>query len=185
MFNMVYILSFLAVVLALMLWTSFNRGKADRILRGITILALLTYLGSWLVQVAPIDYKLEVLVRDLLVIAASGAVFSFVAQKRKLFVLLLAITIGAGYWYYKTQLTQSFPYQIPMSEMTIDKQGELLVELKHQLSNNELVSLNSWMERNRATYKRAFQDIENPEMTELVDFIVTALDQFYWEYQQR
>lgn len=171
MLSITYIISFLAIILGLLFWTSFNSGKADRIFRGITLTAILAFLGSWLVQVAPVEYKLEVLVRDLLVIAASGAVFSFVARQRKLFVLLLALTLAGGYWYVKNELGDRFPFK--MSDASgLSLEGEYLVELRPNSTAIELELLAAWAKENKVKYEWAFQDIQDKAITDLDDYIL-------------
>ena len=174
MLNLVYLISFGVIILGLLLWTNFNSEKADKIFRGMTLTALLAYGLSWLFQVAPVEYKLEIAFRDLLVVAASGAVFTYVARKRKLFLLLLSITIAIGYWYYKTELTQSFPFEVT-STSEIDETGELLIELKAGLSDNEMQEFQSWANQNRVTLQTAFDDIIRIEDTDLDDYWVLDL----------
>ena len=179
MFNLVYIIGFLVVIFGLLLWTSFNGKKADKLFRGITITAILAYLGGWLVQVAPVDYKLEILIRDLLVIAASGAVFTYVAKMKKLFLLLLAMTIGGAYWYYKTQLTTTFPFvaDITTSEVVMDPSGELLVELHPGTMQSDLSEFKSFVEENNLTYTPAFSGIADPDATDLDDYLLVDVPQ--------
>jgi thermitase len=172
---MLYIIAFAAIVLALLLWSSFNARKANRIFQGMTLLAILTFLGSWLAQAAPLDYKFEVLARDLLVIGAMGAVFTYVAQRKKLFFVLLIATVIGGYFYIKTVLQDTFPFQEKTEQLSLASDGELLVELKHNLSDQEKADLEQWMQDNRASYQIAFPEIRNPEQTELDDFILVDL----------
>ncbi|MEM6378976.1 MAG: S8 family serine peptidase [Bacteroidota bacterium] len=171
MLSITYIISFLAIILGLLLWTSFNSEKTERFFRGITVVAILAFLGSWLAQVAPVEYKLEVLVRDLLVIAASGAVFTFVARKRKLFLLLLAITIAGGYWYLKNELGDRFPFKMADTN-GLSIEGEYLVELTPNRSTAEMDQLKSWAEKNKVQYEWAFTDIQDEESTDLDDYLL-------------
>lgn len=175
MLSLYYILAFVAAVIALLLWTSFNAKKANRFFQVMTLTALIAFLGSWFVQAAPVDYKLEVLARDLLVIGAMGAIFSFVAQKRKLFLLLLILTIGGGYLYVKTVLKGTFPFQEKSVVVFDNQDGELLVELKHNLSHSEKEQLDTWMKNNNSSYSVAFPELRNKDWTELDDFILVNL----------
>lgn len=172
---MLYIIAFATVVFSLLLWSSFHARKTNRIFQGMTLLAILTFLGSWLAQAAPLDYKFEVLARDLLVIGAMGAVFTYVAQRKKLFFLLLVLTLLGGYFYIKTVLKGTFPFQEKTEQLSLAVDGELLVELKHELSAAEKASLEQWMRENGATYRIAFPEIRDPEQTELDDFILVDL----------
>ena len=172
---MLYIIAFATVVFSLLLWSSFNARKANRIFQGMTLLAVSTFLGSWLAQTAPLDYKFEVLARDLLVIGAMGAVFTYVAQRKKLFFLLLVLTVLGGYFYIKTVLKDTFPFQEKSEQLSLAGDGEILAELKHELSASEKASLEQWMRDNGASYRIAFPEIRDPEQTELDDFILIDL----------
>jgi len=172
---MLYIIAFAAVILALLFWSSFNAKKANRFFQGMTLLAILAFLGTWVAQTAPLDYKFEVLARDLLVIGAMGAVFTYVAQRKKLFFLLLILTVVGGYFYVKTVLQDTFPFQEKTEQLSLAQDGEVLVELKHNLSAQEKEALEQWMQENRATYQIAFPEIRDPEQTELDDFILVDL----------
>lgn len=172
---MLYIIAFVALVLALLLWSSFNAEKTNRLFQGMTLVAILAFLGAWLVQVAPLDYKFEVLARDLLVISAMGAVFTYVAQRRKLFLLLLVLTVAGGYLYIKHVLQDTFPFREKTEQRIVAADGEILAELKHQLSDSEKIMLEQWMQQNRATYQVAFPRIQSPGQTELDDFILVDL----------
>lgn len=172
MFSLTYIVAFAAVIIGLLLWTSFNARKTNRFFQVMTLVALITFLGSWLTQVAPVEYKLGVLARDLLVIGAMGAVFSYVAQKRKLFILLLILTVGGGYLYIKTVLKDTFPFQEKSERIFSDEEGEILAEIKHTLSSAERRQLNTWAEQNKATYTVAFPELRDKDQTELDDFIL-------------
>ncbi|HKK73789.1 MAG TPA: hypothetical protein VJ953_01845, partial [Saprospiraceae bacterium] len=124
---MLYIIAFAAVILALLFWSSFNAKKANRFFQGMTLLAILAFLGTWVAQTAPLDYKFEVLARDLLVIGAMGAVFTYVAQRKKLFFLLLILTVVGGYFYVKTVLQDTFPFQEKTEQLSLAQDGEVLV----------------------------------------------------------
>ncbi len=173
MISSIYLISFFAIILGLIFWARFESGKADRLFRIMTIGALLTYFGSWVAQIAPVDYKVEVIVRDLMVIAASGAVFTWVARKRKLFILLLAVVVAAGYWYYKNVLEpSSFPYVMEQSEIELDSSGELLVELVPDFTPTQISALEDFLMDHNANYEIAFPDIQRADWTDLDDYIL-------------
>ena len=165
---LVYGLALLGALFALIFWFRFREKKVAGAFRALFFLSILTYLGSWLSQAAPMDYKFEVLIRDLVFIGVLGTAFSYIANLRTAFWIGLLLTVGGGYYYYKTILRPTFPFQEQTTESTLSPDGELLIELQQ---GSDLEMLRSLLDQYNLTVERAFFP-ERPEATDLDDFYV-------------
>ncbi len=165
---LVYGLALLGALFALIFWFRFREKKVAGAFRALFFLSILTYLGSWLYQAAPMDYKFEVLIRDLVFIGVLGTAFSYIANLRTAFWIGLLLTLGGGYYYYKTILRPTFPFQEKTTLTTLDPDGELLIELEQ---GSDLEMLRSLLDQYNLIVERAFFP-ERPEATDLDDFYV-------------
>jgi len=165
---LVYGLALLGALFALIFWFRFREKKVAGAFRALFFISILSYLGSWFFQAAPMDYKFEVLIRDLVFIGVLGTAFSYIANLRTAFWIGLLLTIGGGYYYYKTILRPTFPFQEKTTQTTLDPDGELLIELQQ---GSDLETLRSLLDQYNLTVERAFFP-ERPEATDLDDFYV-------------
>jgi thermitase len=160
----IYVFGFVMAFITLGLWFGAPKDKFRRIFQ----LMLLTSLGLYGLSIAgfhaPLTYKMQTLFRDLLFLGVFGAAFSRLAGWKKSFWLGFGVSILALFWFSKGFLNFSFPYH---ENIPLDKQGELLIELKEGRSIGEL---HRWTQRYGLTYKRAFY----PKQTAFTD-----LDNYY------
>jgi len=172
---MLYPVAFIALALALFIWTVLQDRSAQPLFRGISLLAIFLFLAVWWLQPAPLAYKLGIVARDLLVIGGVGALYAYVAQRRKWFLVLAVATILGGYLYVNKTVRYSFPFSEGDSGQQLAPDGEWLVELRSGLQAKEKAQLDRWMQRHQAQYREAFPQIDLPDQTELDDFIVVDL----------
>lgn len=163
---LIYGLSLLLALTMLILWFRFQDKSAAAAFRNLFFLSLLAYFGSLFTQVAPMSYKLEVLIRDLVFIGVFGTAFSYIARLRAAFWIGLIMTVAGGFYYYKTILRPSFPFQQPAKQITLDAEGELLIEVKQGADLQRLAPL---FEQHDLDVTRAFSP-QRPEATDLDDF---------------
>jgi len=124
-----YSVGFLTLIFSLILWFRFRDNLVGGIFGGLAILGLIGIVSGTLTADAPFDYKLETLMRDLLFIAISGAIFSYLAKLKRIFWLALAISAGGIFFFYKRYVTSNFPYDQNVASVELAEDGELLLEL--------------------------------------------------------
>ncbi|MCB9082198.1 MAG: S8 family serine peptidase [Lewinellaceae bacterium] len=164
-----YVLSFLVVFGGLAFWfRQDRRGGNFPIFPIMVSIGLTSYALSVLFQAAPADYKLQVIFRDLLVIAAAGTVFSFIARQRFSFLIGLGISLIGLWWFYQQYLGKTFPYR---DDLRLDQQGELLVELK---TGHEVAELDEIFRHFGLTSHPGFQP-EHLDWTELDEYIIVDI----------
>lgn len=163
-----YGLSLLTTLFLLIFWFRFREKTGAQALRNLFFLSLLVYLGSLFTQGAPMAYKLEVLIRDLLFVGVLGTAFSYIAQLRTAFWVGLLLTLAGGFFYYRNVLRPSFPFQEKTETTALDPDGELLIEIRQ---GSDLEKLAPLFEQYDLNVTRAFQP-QRPEDTDLDDFYV-------------
>ncbi len=159
-----YVIGFAIAILALLGWFYFQRKAGWGRLFQIALFAgMAIYLGSVVSADAPLDFKMSVLFRDLLVIGGSGFLFQFLLRKHPAFLFgLLAFGIVLV-WFYRNHLTQTFPYHAPVE---LDRKAELLIELKEGL---ELATLDAITNAYGLSYEPAFT-LQDRQRTDLDDY---------------
>lgn len=162
---MLYQISFISAFLGLALWFFHPQGKWASLLRMLIIGSLLTYAGSLILAEAPAAYRLQTLLRDFLFIGIFGAVFSFLAGKRILFLLAAMLSGLALYVYARQFLSNSLPYR---EQIPLDIQGELLLEFREGATPSDIQPL---LDRYGLKATRAFFP-QNPELTDLDNYYV-------------
>lgn len=172
---MLYPVAFITLALALLIWTVLQDRSAQPLFRGMSMLAIFFFLGVWWVQAAPLAYKLGILTRDLLVIGGVGALYAYVAQRRKWSLVLTVATLLGGYLYVNKTVRYSFPFPEGENLQQLAPDGEWLVELRSGLLDNEKAQLDRWMKQHQVQYRLAFTELDHPEQTDLDDFIVLDL----------
>lgn len=164
LFLPLYSLGFLVALVALLGWFYFQRKAGwSRLFQLALFAGMALYLGSVVSAGGPMDYKLSILFRDLLVLGGAGFVFQFLLRKHPAFLLgLLALGIVL-LWFYRNHLSQTFPYQAPLE---VDPEAELLIELKEGLDLDRLATLTHTY---GLQYERAFE-LGDPARTDLDDY---------------
>jgi len=159
-----YSIGFSIALVALLGWFYFQRKAGwGRLFQLALFAGLALYLGSIVSASAPLDFKLGVLFRDLMVIGGAGFLFQFLLRKHPAFLFgLLALGIVL-FWFYRNQLSQTFPYQAPLE---VDQEAELLIELKE---GADLAVLDAITRKYDLHYEKAFT-MQDPGRTGLDDY---------------
>jgi thermitase len=160
----IYVFGFVLAFLTLGLWFGATQNKSRRLFQLLLLAGLGLYGISMATAYGPLTYKMQTLFRDLLFLGSFGAIFSRLAGWKKSFWLGFAVSILALVWFARTYLTFSFPFH---DNVPLDKQGELLIEMKEGHSTQEL---EKWTQRYGLRYQRAFF----PKQTAF-----TELDNYY------
>ncbi len=138
MFTSLYLIGFVAMALALAVWFfAQERKKPVKQLKKGFWIAAAVYAVGLLWSVAPIDYKMKTVFRDLMILGASGAVFMMLFKIRKVMVLVLVIWAVAMLYMFRNELSQTFPYY-DQSGIEMAQDGELLLEFKEGASSKSL-----------------------------------------------
>lgn len=157
-----YVLSYALAFIALVLWFYRQEKAESALFRNLLIGGLLAYGATLAFADAPVVYRLQILLRDLLFLGIFGTAFSFLAGKRVLGFIALLFSLTA-IWFYSKQVTSySFPYR---QNIPLDQQGELLLEVKegHQIAELDRLARQYGLRWERAFYPRdaAFTDLDN------------------------
>ncbi len=172
-----YPIAFAVSLLALFGWTYFqDREFNDRGLSKVFAGGLIAYLVTVFFADATFGFKLGVLFRDLLVMGAVSFLFKAFLHKREVFVIG-TVLIGAGMlWFFNAKVRPTFqekeqkehPGHKMISGLTLDANGELLMELKEKAS---LDQLRDELQQYGLTVERAFYP-ENADQTNLDNYYV-------------
>lgn len=160
----VYWMSFSLAFIALGLWFFSSRPAISRIWQLVFFTSVLAYTASLFFQDAPAVYRLQALARDFLFLGCFGGLFALLSGKRNWFWVGMGTALIALVLYVREMQGNTFPYLAPI---TLDKHGELLVELRPGTSPQALADLQNrfGLRISRAFYPR------NEE--------ITALDEYY------
>lgn len=145
-----YGLSFVVAFVALALWFALKRELAEKYFSRLMFLALVLYAVSLATVHAPMAYKFQTVFRDMLFLGVFGALFSRMAGWNKGFWIGLLLAGIAVFWFYRQFVSTTFPYH---TEIPLDAQGEILIELKEGHQPAELQGLT---EKYGINLKRAF-----------------------------
>lgn len=134
MFASFYLIGFVAMALGLAAWFFAQERKkpVKQLKRGFWIAAAVYAIGL-LWTVAPIDYKMKTVFRDLMILGASGVVFMVLFRIKKAIVLVLAIWAVAMVYIFRNELSLTFPHY-DVSNIEMAAEGELLIEMKEGAS---------------------------------------------------
>ncbi len=129
-------------MLALIGWTYFHDG--NQLLRAqnfqrLFAIAFGTYIVSVFFTDAQFDLKLGVLFRDLVVMSAVGFLFKILLHKRLIFIIG-SILMAVGFlWFYNAKVRTTFTEKMHVAQgLNLDKNGELLLEIKERATLNKL-----------------------------------------------
>ncbi len=134
MFASLYIIGFVAMSLILAGWFFAQEKKAPlkQLKRGFWI-AVVVYAAGLIWSVAPVDYKMKTVFRDLMILAASGVVFMLLFRIKKAIALVVIIWALAMLFIMRNELSYTFPYY-DNSLAELSPEGELLLEFKEGAS---------------------------------------------------
>ncbi|MBK7873342.1 MAG: S8 family serine peptidase [Saprospiraceae bacterium] len=127
-------------VLALIGWTYFSdQGKRAQNFQRLLAIAFSTYFLSVISADAHFGFKLGVLFRDLIVMGALGFLFKAFLHKRAVFIVG-SILLAAGFsWFYFAKVKTTFAEKVSVIKgLSLDKNGELLIEIKEKSTLNKL-----------------------------------------------
>lgn len=163
-----YGLSFVVAFVALALWFALKRELAEKYFSRLMFLALVLYAVSLTTVAAPLAYKFQTVFRDMLFLGVFGALFSRMAGWNKGFWIGLLLAGVAVFWFYRQFVSTTFPYH---TEIPLDAQGEILIELKEGHQPTELKRL---AEKYDLNLKRAFFP-KNVAATELDNYYLVDI----------
>lgn len=166
-----YLIGFVvaSVLLAAWFYAQEREAPVKQIRRGFWV-ALAIYAIGVIWSVAPVDFKAKTIFRDLMILAASG-VFFMIFFKLKRFLAVAIMIWGVGMMVYlRKEMMDTFPYSnnIPL---TLNEDGELLVELKEGVKISALESL---LEKYDLSAERAFYP-ESPGETILDNYYMVDI----------
>src|SRR5690606_25763712 len=123
-----YSISYLACLTGLILWFYFEGNRSrSRAMSSLFLFSFFIYLLALAFADGSVPYKLLILFRDLIMLAAVSQIFRL-SRKSQLLVLVLAIALyGFMQFVGFNMLLNTFP-QITRSEAPVSKEFELLVE---------------------------------------------------------
>ncbi len=134
MFTSLYLIGFVVMALGLAAWfyASEKKKPVKQLKKGFWI-AVAVYAVGLIWSVAPIDYKMKTVFRDLMILGASGLVFMLLFRIKKAIVLVLAIWAVAMLYIFRNELSMTFPHY-ETADTAIAADGELLLEFKEGAS---------------------------------------------------
>jgi thermitase len=177
-------LGFYVALIALGLWYRYREGQAGQSLGLITLLALAAYAIGMYLSPAALDVKIGFAVRDMVILGVAGLIFGIgmgIGQRAPFWLLLLFGLLGLAY-YLRNEIPRPKPPQQEAVSATdpiaLDRDGELLVELKNGVPLDEL---QAWCAARGATVQQAFTPADG-DATELDDYyLVDISDATDWE----
>jgi thermitase len=170
-----YPIAFLVSALSLLGWMYFqNNAKLDTLFQRVFGVAFGAYALSVIAADADVSFKMGVAFRDLLVLG--GLSFLFSAFLKKSSVLIVGtLLLGAGlFLFYNVKVRTTFKERINkevIKGLTLDKNGELLMEIKEKAS---LDPLRDELKQYNLTVERAFYP-ENADQTNLDNYYIVNI----------
>jgi len=169
-----YPLAFLVSALTLMGWMYFQNHQQSAWFQRTFGVAFAAYALSVVAADAQVDFKMGILFRDLLVMGALSFLFKAFLNKRSVFVVG-SILLGAGlFLFYNMKVRTTFQEKNnseAIKGLTLDKNGELLIELKEKASVEKLAKA---LQKYDATIERAFYP-ENADQTNLDNYYIVNI----------
>ncbi len=172
MLSTIYPIGFVVSLLGLIMWFYFEENrKMSRMMSLAFLGGFMVYLFSLAFSDGATSYKLLILFRDLMVLAGVTTIFSFFKKRKIIFFTLLAVVFAVLQYKYLNVLQQTFPQRTTTFNITLDKEGELLVEIKdaHQISE-----LQSIADQYDLTFRKAFNPLL-ADQTDLDDYILVNI----------
>ena len=134
----------------------------------IFLAGFLVYLFSILFAEGALSYKLSILFRDLLALGLVSQFFNFFRKKKWVFAILMAVLYGSIFIHFWEVWQQTFPQKREVSNIPLDNNWELLVEIKNA---NQVADLQGIVKKFGLNYERAF-NLKNGDLTDLDDYFV-------------
>jgi thermitase len=169
---MMYPLTFVIALITLTAWF-YLRDKEQRgdFLRKLFYVSFAAFAVSWLLSKGDYSYKLVVLGRELLVLAVVPFVLGLFRRTKWAYIALLVAAFGLLKAFYFQHLKTTFP-QVQQAEAPVfgelDKQGELLVEIKDELQISDVQEV---LMKYELASRRAFFP-KDADFTDLDDYYV-------------
>ncbi|MEM9823158.1 MAG: S8 family serine peptidase [Bacteroidota bacterium] len=187
MLSTLYPLGYSVCLLGLILWFYFEENRVmSRMMSTAFLGGFLVYLFALAFSDGSTSYKLAILFRDFMVLAAVTSGFSFLKKQKMLFFALLAVVYCIFQFKYFSVLQQTFP-ETPNEQVALpspdhstelekaltqpshsDPEGELLVEIKENHQMQELAHL---VKKYGLSYSPAFE-VALKDQTDLDDYVV-------------
>ena len=184
MLTTIYPIGFFISLLGLVAWFYFQENRKYSLMMSRFFLGgFLVYLFSLAFADASLTYKLFVLFRDLIVLAAVSAGFNLFQRNKWTFVAMAAVTYGLMQGVYYEKLVDTFPEKrTPQDISTLsppesstnsyakswDENGEILLDLREATDFKELGAI---IDKYGLTAQRAFHP-KNESQTNLDDYVV-------------
>jgi len=191
MLSFLYPISFMASLLGLILWF-YNQDKSNGLRKQMSQLFLggfVVYAFSLAFAEAEFSYKLFVLFRDLMVLGLVSTFFAFFKNNKTVFFGMIAVLFGILPFTFGKKMMNTFPQKaisettsnpvpsttnpstVSSSNILVDENGELLVDISEGKSMDDLDKI---VEKYELTYKRAFE-MKMKDATDLDDYFLVNI----------
>jgi thermitase len=165
-----YPTSYFISLLGLIMWFYFKDDKKMSKLMSTTFLGgFFVYLFALAFSSGALSTKVFVLARDLVVLGLVSQFFNFFKENKLIFFIMLVVLFGSYQFKYKSYLMQSFVEDsevVDESEVAVDKEWELLVEIKN---GHDITELESIINKFGLNYEPAFV-MANSDITDLDNY---------------
>lgn len=176
MLTLLYPLSFLVSLTGLIAWFYVqDEPEKSSFASKVFLGGFFVYLGALAFTEVAFGDKLMILFRDFIVLAVVSQFFGFLRKHKTLFLVMMVLLYGTFHFYYKDLMIQSIA---PTSSNTVDsygleldKEGELLVELKEGLTPTALAEISAAY---GLTFRPAFT-MKDVGATDLDDYFVVDI----------
>ena len=186
---MFYTFSFLSALLSLVLWFFFKKNEGlGNLFSKLFFCSIFVYAGSILMADATVAYKFQTAFRDLMVLSISAILVNTFGINKQIFMGLAA---GIGMVlsvFFLPMFQETFPEKkaastdifttnldtknkVSNQTIPLDKNGELLVEIKE---NHQFSELRNLLDKYQLSYQRAFQ-MQDESSTDLDDYFVVNI----------
>ena len=164
MLSWLYPTAYFISLLGLIMWFYFRENRQLSKLMSTTFLGgFFVYLFALAFSNGALSNKIFALARDLIVLGLVTQFFNFFKQNKLIFFIMLALLFGSYQFKYKSMMMESL---VEKSEIEIDKDWELLVEIK---DGHKIGELEAIIKKYGLTYETAFK-MANPELTDLDNY---------------
>ncbi len=169
MLPIIYTISFLTSLSGLIFWFFYKSNpKMSRRMSRVFLSGFLVYLFSIVFAEGALPYKFSILFRDLLVLGLVSQLFNFFRKKKGVFAVLMAVLYGSVLTHFFGVWHHTFPQKKMVSNIPLDDNWELLVEIKNA---NKITDLQAVVKNFGLNYEPAFR-MKNTGITDLDDYFV-------------
>lgn len=168
-----YPIAFLVSALTLMGWMYFqNYERQDAWFRRAFGVGFAVYLVSVFAADAQVDFKMGILFRDLLVMGALSFLLKAFLNKKSVTFIGSMLLFACLAWFFGMKVSKTFTsaqHRVEVIKgLTLDENGELLIELKEKASVEKLAKT---LQKYDATVERAFYP-KNADQTNLDSYYI-------------